>query len=260
MNPILFITLGTLLPLAGTTLGAAAVFLRKKRVSAGQTPLLCGLAAGVMLAASFYSLLLPAAEQAVRQGVPAFLPVASGFAAGGFTFWLTDLYLNAREKRKAGRQTPGKREELLSMILAVTLHNLPEGMAVGVALAGALQGSGVTYSAALALTAGIALQNFPEGAIISLPLYAAGKGRNKSFLYGFLSGTVEPVGAGLTLLFTAHLSPVLPLILAFAAGAMVYVVASELIPSWSGERDRQEGNAAFLAGFLIMMILDLALG
>lgn len=259
MRDLVFIGTGILAPLLGTTLGAAAVIPRKKTLSARLSPALCGSAAGVMLAASFFSLLEPAIALANARGGAPLLPAATGFALGGFLFWLSDLLLAGREKREGGGRSD-KKKRLSSLILAVTLHNLPEGMAVGVALAGALRGDGIARAGALALSLGIALQNVPEGAIISLPLRGAGQSRKKSFFAGFLSGTVEPAGAGLTLLFTALLTPVLPYVLCFAAGAMVYVVASELVPAWSGEGERAEGNFAFLAGFLVMMALDLALG
>ena len=255
MHNAIFVLEGILIPLLGTTLGAAAVFFWTRALSPALTRVLFGLAAGVMLAASFYSLLQPAAEMASAAGTPPVLPALVGTLSGAGLFWAADLYLDRRAK--ADRKKTGR---LWSMLLAVTLHNLPEGMAVGVILAGAVEG-GVSKAAAMALALGIAIQNFPEGAIVSLPLAGTGQTRGKSFLLGFLSGAVEPAGAFLTLIFTACLTPILPYVLCFAAGAMIYVVASELIPELGdGTEGRTAGNAALIAGFALMMALDLSLG
>ncbi|MBP5288977.1 MAG: ZIP family metal transporter [Clostridia bacterium] len=255
MVDIIFIASALLTPLAGTTLGAGAVFFRKRESASRLTPLLCAAAAGVMMAASFFSLLEPAAEMALARGINPALPAVSGFSGGILFFRLADFFLARREKRARKGL-----DRFFSLIAAVTLHNLPEGMAVGVAVAGALGDGGGARAGALALAIGIALQNIPEGAVISLPLSVTGKSKAKSFFGGFLSGVVEPVGAALTLLFTANLAPILPCVLALAAGAMVYVTATELMPGWVDKSERSAGNAAFFIGFIVMMTLDLALG
>lgn len=257
MGDLFFVLSGVGMPLLGTTLGAGTVFFLKKGFRPSLAKILFGLAAGVMLAAGLFSLLIPAAELAESRGLSPALPTCTGFLAGSLLFWGSDVFLAKRERAK--NKTENK---LWSMILAVTLHNLPEGMAVGVILAGALQGGSVSRAAALALSLGIAIQNFPEGAIISLPLMGVGVKKGKSFLLGFLSGLVEPVGAVLTLVFTGLITPILPYVLAFAAGAMVYVVAQELIPELGedGEESRLLGDFALIGGFVLMMALDLMLG
>ena len=254
MEKLLLFSVGLLVPLLGTTLGAAAVFFLKKDLSPRLTPILFGAAAGVMLSAAFFSLLSPAADLAAARGMPAFLPCVTGTLAGAFLFWGLDLYLD--RPRKEGDRSPEKRG---SFLWAVTAHNLPEGMAVGVILAGALRGEGVTAAAAMALAVGIAVQNFPEGAIVSLPLAGKGMKRMDSFFLGVLSGAVEPIGAVAACLFTALAEPVLPFVLSFAAGAMIYVASSELIPELGEGRSRAAGNAALAVGFALMTALDLAL-
>lgn len=223
---------------------------------------LTGFAAGVMVAASVWSLLIPAMEQAEAMGQWAFVPAAAGFWIGILFLLLLDKtipHLHMNSSKAEGPKSSFGRSTML--VLAVTLHNLPEGMAVGVVYAGWLSGdAGITAMGALALSLGIAIQNFPEGAIISMPLRAEGAGRGKAFLYGALSGAVEPIGAALTLLAAHYVVPFLPYLLSFAAGAMVYVVVEELIPEMSEGKHSNLGTILFAVGFTIMMALDVALG
>lgn len=253
---------GLLVPLLGTSLGAACVFFLKKglgdRVQRGLT----GFASGVMVAASIWSLLIPAMEQSAGAGVWVFLPAVIGFWAGIlFLLGLDHLipHLHQRSQQAEGPRTRLERSTL--MVLAVTLHNIPEGMAVGVVYAGFLAGEGqITMTAALVLSLGIAIQNFPEGAIISMPLRAEGVGKVRAFAGGVLSGAVEPLGAGLTILAAGLVVPALPYLLSFAAGAMLYVVVEELIPEMSQGEHSNVGTLAFALGFTLMMALDVALG
>ena len=250
------------LPLLGTGLGAAMVFFLKKEVSPRLEKALLGFAAGVMIAASVWSLLIPSIDMAQAQGTAAWLPAVVGFLAGiGFLLLLDSVipHLHFGSDRPEG--VPARLNRTSMLLLAVTLHNIPEGMAVGVAFAGArAAGSGITGAAALALSLGIAIQNFPEGAIISLPLRGQGVGRCRAFGLGLLSGAVEPAAGLLTVLFVSRLTAVLPYLLAFAAGAMLYVVIEELIPeSQTGEHSNLATVAA-AAGFALMMVLDVALG
>lgn len=250
------------IPFLGTVLGAAVVFLMKKEMNAGLEKLLLGFASGVMIAASIWSLLIPAIEMSEERGNFAWLPATVGFLLGmGFLLLLDSLvpHIHIDSRKPEGVKSKFKKTTML--VLAVTLHNLPEGMAVGVILAGAMMaGTGITLAGALALSVGIAIQNFPEGAIISMPLRSAGASRKKAFLYGVLSGIVEPVGAVITILLASRVVPVLPYLLAFAAGAMIYVVVEELIPeSQSGEHSNM-GTVGVAAGFALMMVLDVALG
>ncbi|MBQ5726995.1 MAG: ZIP family metal transporter [Alistipes sp.] len=256
------IAVGLLLPFIGTSLGAAMVFLLKDQIASWLQKLLLGFASGVMMAASVWSLLLPAMDMAAESGGVVWLPAVVGFLAGMFSLLLFDtlvphLHLDSQEpegvKSGLGRST--------MLFLSVTLHNIPEGMAVGVVLAGALNGSaGMTVAGALALSLGIAIQNFPEGAIVSMPLKESIGSRWKSFCYGVASGVVEPLAALLTILLIEWIEPILPFLLAFAAGAMIYVVVEELIP------ESQEGHHSNIAtigvaiGFALMMLLDVALG
>ena len=247
--------MGLLVPLLGTSLGAACVFFLKKglgdRVQRGLT----GFASGVMVAASIWSLLIPAMEQSAGAGVWVFLPAVIGFWAGIlFLLGLDHLipHLHQRSQQAEGPRTRLERSTM--MVLAVTLHNIPEGMAVGVVYAGFLAGEGqITMTAALVLSLGIAIQNFPEGAIISMPLRAEGVGKVRAFAGGVLSGAVEPLGAGLVV-------PALPYLLSFAAGAMLYVVVEELIPEMSQGEHSNVGTLTFALGFTLMMALDVALG
>ena len=251
-----------LTPFFGTALGAACVFFLKKglgdRVQRGLT----GFASGVMVAASIWSLLIPAMEQSAGVGGWAFLPAVTGFWAGIlFLLGLDHLipHLHQRSQQAEGPRTQLQRSTM--MVLAVTLHNIPEGMAVGVVYAGLLSGEGqITMMAALALSLGIAIQNFPEGAIISTPLRSEGMGKAKAFAGGVLSGVVEPVGALLTILAAGLVVPALPYLLSFAAGAMLYVVVEELIPEMSQGEHSNVGTLAFALGFTLMMALDVALG
>ena len=253
--------LGILIPFVGTSLGAAMVFILKKNISDGLQKVLTGFAAGVMVAASFWSLLETALESSEAMGVWSFVPAAVGFLIGvGFLLLLDVLtphmHFNQQEE---GPRSGLKRTTKL--ILAVTLHNIPEGMAVGVVYAGLLQGNaGISSAGAMALALGIAIQNFPEGAIISMPLRAEGAGTGKSFLYGVLSGAVEPVGALLTIWLSTLIIPALPYMLAFAAGAMLYVVVEELIPETAAGEHSNLGTLMFALGFTVMMALDVALG
>ncbi|MBQ3669402.1 MAG: ZIP family metal transporter [Clostridia bacterium] len=255
------VALGILLPFAGTSLGAAMVFVLRGRISNSLQRILTGFAAGVMVAASFWSLLEPALEGAEHMGKLSFLPAAIGFLVGiGFLLLLDKVTPHMHMDAQAeGPKTSLKRTTKL--ILAVTLHNIPEGMAVGVVYAGWVSGdAGVSKAAALALALGIALQNFPEGAIVSMPLRAEGMPKHKTFWYGVLSGAVEPVAALLTIAAASAVVSVLPYLLAFAAGAMMYVVVEELIPEMSEGEHSNAGTVAFALGFVLMMILDVALG
>ncbi len=252
---------GVLIPFLGTGLGAAMVFTLKKQLSLGVSKALTGFAAGVMTAASFWSLLQPALESSAHMGTLAFLPAAVGFLIGmGFLLALDMVTPHMHmDKQHEGPKSGLKRTTKL--ILAVTLHNIPEGMAVGVVYAGFLAGErGITAAGALALALGIAIQNFPEGAIVSMPLMAEGMSKKKTFLMGVLSGAVEPVAAAVTLLAAGLVTPVMPYFLAFAAGAMMYVVVEELIPEMSEGKHSNIGTVSFALGFVVMMILDVTLG
>ena len=254
--------LGIMIPFLGTTLGAACVFFMKKSLGDLVQRSLVGFAAGVMVAASIWSLLIPAIEQSEDMGKLSFLPAFIGFWSGVLFLLLLDrliphLHVGSNQaegpKSKLGRTT--------MMVLAVTLHNIPEGMAVGVVYAGFLSGNTqITAASALALSLGIAIQNFPEGAIISMPLRAEGECKGRAFLGGVLSGVVEPIGAVLTILAAQLVIPALPYLLSFAAGAMLYVVVEELIPEMSQGRHSNLGTVFFAVGFSVMMVLDVALG
>lgn len=242
---------GLLVPFLGTSLGAACVFFLRT-LNETVEKILLGFAAGVMVAASVWSLLLPAIDGAAALGRLAFLPAAGGFAMGFALLLLLDRYLPEPAITGGGGAKTGM------MALAITLHNIPEGMAVGAAFAGVLSGN-VGGAAAAALAAGIAIQNIPEGAIISLPLAGCGMKKRRAFAVGVGSGAVEPVGAAVMLALTGLLQPLLPWCLAFAAGAMLFVVADQLLPEIGGRKSAL-GVAAFAAGFLVMMVLDVALG
>ena len=253
---------GLLIPFIGTTFGAACVFLMRNNLGELVQRALTGFAAGVMVAASIWSLLLPAMEQVAEMGPWSFLPAVAGF-------WLGVLFLLGLDRliphlHRGSQEAEGPKSSLgrtTMLTLAVALHNIPEGMAVGAVYAGWLYGdSRITLAGALALSLGIAIQNFPEGAIISMPLRAEGFSKPRAFLYGTLSGAVEPVGAALTVLLAGTLIPVLPYALSFAAGAMIYVVVEELIPEMSAGRHSNVGTLLFAAGFTLMMTLDVALG
>ena len=253
---------GILIPFLGTSLGAACVFFMKKTLSDMVQRALTAFAAGVMVAASVWSLLIPAMEQSAGMGKLSFVPAVAGFWIG-ILFLLGLDHIVPHLHVKSG-QTEGPKSQLrrtTMMVLAVTLHNIPEGMAVGVVYAGYLSGSAqITAAGALALSLGIAIQNFPEGAIISMPLRAEGMKKGKAFCGGVLSGVVEPIGAVLTILAAQLVVPALPYLLSFAAGAMLYVVVEELIPEMSQGSHSNIGTLFFAVGFSIMMMLDVALG
>ena len=253
---------GVLIPFLGTSLGAACVFFMRRQFSDAVQRVLIGFAAGVMVAASVWSLLIPGIEQVAWMGKLAFLPAFVGFWIGIlFLLGLDHLipHLHARSNQTEGPKS--RLQKTTMMVLAVTLHNIPEGMAVGVVYAGLLSGTAqITAAGALALSLGIAIQNLPEGAIISMPLRAEGESKGRAFLSGVLSGVVEPIGAVLTILGASLIVPALPYLLSFAAGAMLYVVVEELIPEMSQGKHSNLGTLAFAAGFSIMMALDMALG
>ncbi|MCM1569859.1 MAG: ZIP family metal transporter [Roseburia sp.] len=253
---------GIMIPFLGTALGAACVLFMKKKPHRLLQRALTGFAAGVMVAASIWSLLVPAMEQSKDMGRWAFVPAAVGFWLGVLFLLFLDWtvpHLHMNSSKAEGPESSLQKTTML--VLAVTLHNLPEGMAVGVVYAGWLSGNaGITAMGALALSLGIAIQNFPEGAIISMPLRAEGVGKGKAFLYGVLSGAVEPMGAVLTIFVAGFVVPFLPYLLSFAAGAMVYVVVEELIPEMSEGKHSNVGTVLFAAGFTVMLALDVALG
>ena len=253
---------GLLLPFIGTTLGSACVFFMKGQMKPLIQKILLGFASGVMVAASVWSLLIPSMEMSENMGKYAFIPAAAGFLLGIFFLLMMDQavpHLHMGAEKSEGPKCSLKKTTML--VLAVTLHNIPEGMAVGVVFAGMLsRNTEITMAGAFALSIGIAIQDFPEGAIISMPLKSEGTGKGKAFLYGMLSGAVEPVAAGITILLAGFITPVLPYLLSFAAGAMLYVVVEELIPEASEGEHSNIGTIGFAAGFVLMMILDVALG
>ena len=253
---------GILIPFLGTSLGAACVFFMKHDMSERLSRILTGFAAGVMVAASIWSLLIPAMEQSEVMGKFAFVPAVAGFWGGILFLLLLDHIIPHLHRYSVSAEGPKSRlQRTTMMVLAVTLHNIPEGMAVGVVYAGYLAGNAkITVAAAMALSIGIAIQNFPEGAIISMPLRAEGMKVSKAFAGGVLSGIVEPVGAMLTILEAGYIVPALPYLLSFAAGAMIYVVVEELIPEMSQGEHSDLGTIFFAVGFTVMMSLDVALG
>ena len=253
---------GILIPFLGTSLGSALVFFMRGGLSDKVQRALTGFAAGVMVAASVWSLLIPSIEQSSAMGQWAFVPAAVGFWVGVLFLLLLDHVIPHLHRSSNDCEGPHSRlQRTTMMVLAVTLHNIPEGMAVGVMYAGFLAGSTqITAASALALSIGIAIQNFPEGAIISMPLRAEGQRKGNAFLGGVLSGVVEPIGAVLTIIATQFIVPALPYLLSFAAGAMLYVVVEELIPVMSQGQHSNLGTVFFAAGFSIMMVLDVALG
>lgn len=254
--------IGLLIPFLGTTLGSAMVFLMKNKMNHKVEKLLLGFASGVMIAASIWSLIIPSINMAETQGKIAWIPSTIGFLLGIlFLLVLDSLIPHLHLKSKEPEGIKSKLKKTTMMVLAVTLHNIPEGMAVGVTLAGALmENTGITMAGAFALAIGIAIQNFPEGAIISMPLKSEGTSKSKAFLYGTLSGVVEPIGAGITILLTNAIIPILPYLLSFAAGAMIYVVVEELIPESQAGEHSNIGTIGVGIGFVLMMILDVALG
>lgn len=256
------LVIGLAIPFLGTTLGAAMVFLMKNKINNRIEKLLLGFASGVMIAASIWSLLIPAIEMSESQGKIAWVPAAIGFLLGiTFLLVLDSVIPHLHLKSDKPEGIKSKLKKTTMMVFAVTLHNIPEGMAVGVTFAGALtQNAGITMAGAFALAIGIAIQNFPEGAIISMPLKSEGMSKPKAFLYGTLSGIVEPIGAIITILLTNAVVPMLPYLLAFAAGAMIYVVVEELIPESQAGEHSNIGTIGVAIGFVVMMILDVALG
>lgn len=256
------IFLSLLIPFAGTALGSACVFFLKDKIQPMRQKALLGFASGVMVAASVWSLLIPAMEMSESMGKLAFVPAAVGILVGTLFLLVLDRvvpHLHIGSDEPEGISQAWKKTTML--VLAVTLHNIPEGMAVGVVFAGVVEGSAqMSIAGAMALAIGIAIQNFPEGAIISMPLKSEGMSRGKAFLYGTLSGAVEPVGAFVTVLLAPYMKPILPYCLAMAAGAMLYVVVEELIPETAEGEHSNIGTIGFTAGFILMMILDVALG
>lgn len=254
--------IGLLLPFAGTSLGSACVFLMRKDMAPLLQKALTGFAAGVMVAASIWSLLIPSIEMTGKEGFPSVLPAIIGFLTG--ILFLLFLDETVPHQHIESKQSEGPKSHLSrtsKLVFAVTLHNLPEGMAVGVAIAAALEHNAyMPMAGAIALSVGIAIQNFPEGAIVSMPLHAAGNSRFKSFFLGVLSGIVEPIGAIITILLASLVIPILPYLLAFAAGAMIYVVVEELIPETQQGRHSNIGTIGFALGFMLMMVLDVLLG
>lgn len=253
---------GLLVPFLGTSLGSAMVFFMKEQLGDKVQRVLTGFAAGVMVAASIWSLIQPAIEDSVKLGKWAFAPAVIGFWIGTLFLLLLDHVIPHLHRNATEAEGPhSSLQRTTMMVLAVTLHNIPEGMAVGVVYAGYMTGdTHISATAAMALSLGIAIQNFPEGAIISMPLHAEGKSRWRSFVDGVLSGIVEPIGAILTILLASIVVPALPYLLSFAAGAMMYVVIEELIPEMSAGKHSNMGTIAFAFGFTLMMALDVALG
>lgn len=245
---------GVIIPLIGTTLGSAMVFLMKQKYSSKIEKILLGFASGVMIAASIWSLIMPSIKMSEEQKLIPFIPPSIGFICGIISLIFIDNFFSKVNSTK-------EKNNKFMMILAITLHNIPEGMAVGVALASALLGKyGLSITSAYILSLGIAIQNFPEGAIISMPLSSTGMKKRKAFLYGTLSGIVEPIGALITILITNTIVKILPYLLSFAAGAMFYVVVEELIPQCQNDKSSKIGTIGISIGFILMMILDVALG
>ena len=246
------------IPFLGTSIGAAMVFFLKKQIAPKFEKLLLGFAAGVMIAASVWSLLIPSIEMAEKQHIIEWVPALVGFMAGIVFLLLLDTlipHLHLESDKPEGLSLGASK--MTMMLLAVTLHNIPEGVAFAGA---AMEGSGITKAAALALAVGIAIQNFPEGAIISMPLCGDGIGKKKAFFYGVMSGVVEPIGGFITILIAGKISPILPYFLSFAAGAMLYVVVEELIPEAQNGEHSNIGTIGTAVGFALMMVLDVALG
>ena len=263
LSPILLAAMGTGFTFLATALGAAVVFLFKGEIKPAAQKVFLGFAAGVMIAASIWSLLIPSIEMAEQQGLPGILPAAGGFILGGAFLFLLDRllpHLHPESNTTEGVNSSFKRTTLL--VLAVTLHNIPEGMAVGLAfaLAGGGDVSPISLASAAALALGMGLQNFPEGAAISLPLKKEGLKNGRAFLYGALSGIVEPIFGILTVLVAGSITPIMPWLLAFAAGAMIYVVVEELIPEAHLGEHSNVGTLSVMLGFLVMMLLDVVLG
>ena len=252
---------GLLIPFLGTALGSALVFFMKKELDARIQKMLSGFAAGVMIAASVWSLLIPSMDMSADRGKLAFIPAAVGFCLGMIFLLILDKTVPHMHLDETQEGVKSKLQKTTMMVLAVTLHNIPEGMAVGILYAGWASGSTqITEAGALSLALGIAIQNFPEGAIISMPLHSKGLSKGKACWYGVLSGIFEPVAVFLTILLASLVIPVLPYFLSFAAGAMIYVVVEELVPEMAEGEHSNWGTITFMLGFALMMILDVALG
>ena len=256
------VVIGLMIPFIGTALGSSMVFLMKDKMNKKVQKLLLGFAAGVMIAASIWSLIMPAINMAEEQNIISWIPASIGFMLGVIFLLILDSivpHLHLEAEKPEGFKS--KLKNTTKLILAVTLHNIPEGMDVGIVFAGALsQNFQITLAGAFALAIGIAIQNFPEGAIISMPLKSEGMSKSKAFIYGTLSGIVEPIGAVMTILLTNIITPFLPYLLSFAAGAMIYVVVEELIPESQAGVHSNIATVGVAIGFVLMMILDIALG
>ena len=252
---------GVMLPFLGTSLGAALVFFLRDEIPARLQKILIGFAAGIMVSASFWGLLLPSVEESSQLGSLSFIPAATGFLIGMGFLLVLDMVTPHMHLDRQEEGAPIGLKRTTKLILAVTLHNIPEGMAVGVVFADcAFGGGGISQAAAFALAAGIAIQNFPEGAVVSMPLLAEGMPKPKTFLYGVLSGAVEPLAAALVIVAAGAILPAMPYLLAFAAGAMMYVVVEELIPEMSEGAHSNTGAVSFALGFALMMVLDVIFG
>ena len=256
------ILLGVLIPFIGTSLGSACVYALKKDVSKKVHKVLLGFASGVMIAASIWSLIIPAIDMSNDKGKFAFIPAAIGIFLGVMFLFSLDkiiphMHVDSNKPEGISKYNISKTTKL---IFSVVLHNIPEGMAVGIAFAAVMnEGSAISFASAIALSLGIAIQNYPEGAIISMPLKGEGLGKNKAFIYGALSGIVEPIAAAITIMFSSFITPFMPYLLSFAAGAMIFVVVEELIPEAAVDNASDTSAIAFAVGFIIMMILDVAL-
>ena len=259
LMPLLYAFLGTLVTLAGTMAGSALVFFTKKELSLRTEKLFLGFASGVMIAASVWSLLLPAMEYSVTAGTPQWLPAGAGFLLGSGFLLVLDKVMPHQHRSGIIEGPSSRLKKSTKLIFAVTLHNFPEGMAVGLAFAIAAAGGNISYAAAFALAVGIAIQNLPEGAVISLPLRNEGFSRKRAFFYGTLSGLAEPIAGVLAALVAYITLLVIPWVLSFAAGAMIYVVIDELVPN-SQDEHTDIGTIGAIAGFVLMMLLDVVLG
>ena len=256
------ILIGILIPFIGTSLGAACVYLMKKEMNKNLNKILLGFASGVMIAASVWSLIIPSINMSQHMGKLSFIPSAVGVILGMMFLFSLDKVIPHIHIDSPKEEGPKKYnlKKSTKLVFSVVLHNIPEGMAVGIAYAAVMnEGNAITFAAALALSIGIAIQNFPEGAIISMPLKSEGLSKNKAFIYGALSGIVEPIGAAITIMFSSFFTPIMPYLLSFAAGAMIFVVVEELIPEAAGDNSSDISAIAFGIGFVIMMILDVAL-
>lgn len=254
------VTIGLLIPFLGTSLGSLMVFLIKDKMNPKVEKLLLGFASGVMIAASIFSLIIPSIEMATSQNIIAYLPASIGFLLGmGFLLILDSIIPHLHNGSETPEGIKSNLKKKTMMVFAITLHNIPEGMAVGVIFAGALASNNISFASALALSIGIAIQNFPEGAIVSLPLAIEGKSKPKAFLMGVGSGIVEPIAAVITILLSQIMVPILPYLLSFAAGAMIYVVVEELIPESQNGKHSNIATIGVAIGFVLMMILDVAL-